>query len=203
MLFGEISRSERFEESDSSLSAGGVWKVLPEWHLGAAAAVTQDARFLPDREVSVDAARGWTAGWGTAFGFRQRDYATGDVSSYSFSGEKYIADYRIAYRLDRSRLSGGDSALTHALVLSWYPTDRRSLGVTLGAGEEIETIGLDQLLRTSIANVTLTGKRDAFGATLAELVARHARAGRLLSPKLCWPFRSHRTLARPSRPRSG
>jgi len=157
VLFGEISRSERFEESDHSLSAGGVWKVLPEWHLGAAGAVTEDARFSPDREVSVDAARGWTGGWGTAFGFRQRDYTTGDVSSYWFSGEKYIADYRIAYRLDRSRLSGGDSALTHALGLSWYPTDRRSLGVTFGAGEEIETIGLDRLLRTSIANVTLTG----------------------------------------------
>ena len=47
--------------------------------------------------------------------------------------------------------------MTHALGLSWYPSDRRSVGVTLGAGEEIETIGLDRLLRTSIANVTLTG----------------------------------------------
>ena len=106
MLFGEISRSERFEESDSSLYAGGVWEVLPEWQLGAALAVTKDARFLPELELSVDATRAWTAGWGTAFGFRQRDYATGDVSSYSFTGEKYISDYRIAYRLDHSRQSG-------------------------------------------------------------------------------------------------
>jgi len=157
MLFAEISRSERFEESDSSLNFGGIWEALPDWQLGSAVAIAEDARFLPERELSVDAARAWTDGWGTAFGFRQREYATGDVSSYSFTGEKYISDYRVAYRLDRSRQSGADSALSHALMLTWYPSEKRSVGVTLGAGEEIEVIGLDQLLRTSVANVTLTG----------------------------------------------
>lgn len=156
-LFGELSRSERFEERDSSIYVGGVWDALPDWQLGAALAVTEDARFLPERELSFDATRAWTHGWGTALGVRQRDYATGDVRSYSFTGEKYFADYRVAYRLDHSRQSGADSALTHALTLSWYPNDKRSLGVTLGAGEEIEVIGLDQLLRTSVDNVTLTG----------------------------------------------
>jgi YaiO family outer membrane protein len=156
-LFGELSRSERFEAADRALNVGGSWQVLPEWQLGAALGVTEDARFLPERELSVDAMRAWADGWGTTFGFRQRDYASGDVSSYSFTGEKYVADFRIAYRLDRSRLAGGDSALTHALSLTWYGSDRRNLGVTLGAGEEIETIGLDRLLRTSISNVTFTG----------------------------------------------
>ncbi len=157
-LFGEISSSERFEESDSSLDVGGNWQALPEWRLGAALTATKDARFLPERELSIDAARPWTAGWGTAFAFRERDYATGDVSSYSFTGEKYVSDYRIAYRLDRSRQSGvDDAALTHVLSLTWYPSDRRNIGVTLGAGEEIEIIGLDQLLHTDVANVTLTG----------------------------------------------
>ena len=156
-LFGELSRSERFDERDSSLYVGGIWDALPHWQLGAAVAATADARFLPERELSFDATRAWSAGWGTALGVRQRDYVTGDVRSYSFTGEKYFSDYRIAYRLDHSRQSGADSALTHALTLTWYPSDKRSLGVTLGAGEEIEIIGLDQLLRTSVDNVTLTG----------------------------------------------
>lgn len=156
-LYGEISRSERFEERDSSLYVGGIWDALPRWQLGAALAVTEDARFLPERELSLDATRAWAGGWGAALGARQRDYATGDVRSYSFTGEKYFSDYRVAYRLDHSRQSGADSALTHALTLNWYPSDKRSLGVTFGAGEEIEIIGLDQLLRTSVDNVTLTG----------------------------------------------
>jgi len=158
LLFAEASRSERFDESDSSLYVGGNWQVLPEWQLGTGLAITEDARFLPDRELSLDATRSWAGGWGTAFGFRQRDYATGDVASYSFTGEKYISDYRIAYRLDHSRQSGvDDSALTHVLALTWYPSDRRNVGVTFGAGEEIEVIGLDQLLHTSVSNVTFTG----------------------------------------------
>jgi YaiO family outer membrane protein len=156
-LFAELSTSERFDESDGSLYVGGAWKARSSWQLGAGLAVTQDARFLPERELSVDATRPWARGWGTAFGVRQRDYATGDVATYSFTGEKYVSDYRIAYRLDHSRQAGADSALTHALGLTWYPSDKRSVGVTLGAGEEIEIIGLDQLLRTSVANVTFTG----------------------------------------------
>lgn len=156
-LFAELSSSERFDESDSSFYVGGAWKALSSWQLGAGLAVTEDARFLPERELSIDATRAWARGWGTVFGVRQRDYATGDVATYSFTGEKYVADYRIAYRLDHSRQAGAGSALSHALALTWYPSDKRSVGVTLGAGEEIEIIGLDQLLRTSVANVTLTG----------------------------------------------
>jgi YaiO family outer membrane protein len=156
-LFAELSRSERFDESDSSLYVGGSWEALTDWQLGAGVAVTQDARFLPQRELSLDATRPWARGWGTVFGVRHRDYATGDVTTYSVTGEKYVSDYRIAYRLDHSYQAGADSALTHALALTWYSSDKRSLGVTLGAGEEIEIVGLDQLLRTSVANVTLTG----------------------------------------------
>lgn len=165
-LFGEVSRSERFEEHDSSLYVGGTWKAFPQWQLGASLGLTDDARFLAEREVAVDAARAWSRGWGTTFGVRDRDYSTGGVASYSITGEKYVADFRIAYRLDRSRLAGAGSATTHAMMLTWYQSDRRNLGVTLGAGEEIETIGLDQLLRTSVSNVTLTGS-EAFSRRLS------------------------------------
>jgi YaiO family outer membrane protein len=88
---------------------------------------------------------------------RERAYVSGDVTSYSFTGEKYVSDFRVAYRLDHSRQDGADSALTNALALTWYPSDKRSVGVTLGTGEEIEIIGLDQLLRTPVDNVTFTG----------------------------------------------
>jgi YaiO family outer membrane protein len=156
-LFAELSHSERFDESDSSLYLGGVFKALPNWQLGPAVAITEDARFLPERELSVEATRAWARGWGTVFGVRERDYVTGDVTSYSFTGEKYVSDFRVAYRLDHSRQDGADSALTNALALTWYPSDKRSVGVTLGTGEEIEIIGLDQLLRTPVDNVTFTG----------------------------------------------
>jgi YaiO family outer membrane protein len=165
-LYGELSNSERFEETDTSFNAGGVWRLFPEWQLGAAAAITDDARFLPDFELSLDATRAWRNGWGSTVGFRKRDYATGDVSSFAFIGEKYIAAFRVAYRLDRSRLAGADSTLTHSLGATWYPNERRSFGITLGSGEEIEVIDLDQLLSTSVANVTLTG-RETFSPRLS------------------------------------
>jgi YaiO family outer membrane protein len=165
-LYGELSSSQRFGETDTSFNAGGLWQVLPDWQLGAAAALTDDPRFLPDYELSFDATRAWPNGWGSTVGFRKRDYATGDVSSFSFMGEKYIAAFRVAYRLDRSRLAGADSTLTHSLGVTWYPNEKRSFGITLGSGEEIEVIDLDQLLSTSVANVTLTG-RETFSPRLS------------------------------------
>jgi YaiO family outer membrane protein len=157
--FAEMSRSERFEEADSSLYVGVNRQALAQWQIGGGFAITDDARFLPERELSVDATRSWAGGWGTAFGARGRDYATGgSVTSYSFTAEKYLSDYRIAYRLDRSQQSGvDDSALAHVLQLTWYASDRRNLGVAFGTGEEIEVIGLDRLLHTSVRNVTFSG----------------------------------------------
>ena len=157
--FAELSRSERFDAADSSLYVGGSWQALPQWQIGAGAALTDDARFLPERELSVDATRSWAGGWGTSFGIRDRDYvAGGSVSSYAFTGEKYLADFRLAYRLDLSQQSGVDeSALAHVLQLTWYASDRRNLGVAVGTGEEIEVIGLDRLLHTSVRNVTFSG----------------------------------------------
>jgi YaiO family outer membrane protein len=165
-LYGELSSSERFGETDTSFSGGGVWQALPSWQLGAAAAVTDDARFLSDYELSLDATRAWPHGWGSTLGFRKRAYATGDVSSFSFIGERYIAAFRVAYRLDRSRLEGAGSTLTHSLGATWYPNEQRSFGITLGNGEEIEVIDLGQLLSTSVANVTLTG-RETFSPRLS------------------------------------
>ena len=157
--FAEMSRSERFEEADRSLYVGGNWQALAQWQIGGGVAITDDARFLPERELSVDATRSWAGGWGTAFGAHSRDYTTGgSVVSYSLTAEKYLSDYRIAYRLDRSQQSGvEDSALAHALQLTWYASDRRNLGVAFGTGEEIEVIGLDRLLHTSVRNVTFSG----------------------------------------------
>jgi hypothetical protein len=46
----------------------------------------------------------------------------------------------------------------HALTLGWYPSEKRTLGLTIGAGEEIETVGLDQLLRTRVSSLTVNGR---------------------------------------------
>lgn len=157
-FYGDLSRTERFDRADSSLSVGGAWAALPEWRLGAGLTATADAEFQPTRDLSIEAQRPWSDGWGTALQYRRREYPTATVASYSFTGDKYLSDYRLAYRLDYSHLLGAGSSTGHALIFGWYPTEKRSLGLTLGAGEEIETIGLNQLLRTRVSSATLSGR---------------------------------------------
>jgi YaiO family outer membrane protein len=165
-LHGDIAQAVRFDRSDSSFGIGGAWQAVPQWRIGAALAATADTEFEPTRSLSLEAQRAWANAWGTELGIRRREYPSATVTSYLFTGEKYVADYRIAYRLDYSHLAGAASSAGHSMLFGWYPNEKRSLGVTIGAGEEIETIGLDQLLSTRVSSVTLGG-RETLSARLA------------------------------------
>jgi YaiO family outer membrane protein len=158
-FYGDVARAERFDRADSSFSVGGAWQALPQWHLGAGLTATADAEFEPTRDLSIEASRPWSHGWGSELRYRRREYPTSTVASYSFTGDKYFSDYRIAYRIDHSRLLGAGSSTGHSLILGWYPSETRSFGLTLGTGEEIETIGLDQLLSTRVSSATLNGRQ--------------------------------------------
>lgn len=156
--YGEIYRDERFARTDVSGNVGGSWQALPEWRLGGAFGAADDADFEPTREWSLDAQRSWGGGWGTGLQYRHREFPSAAVSSYSFMGDRYISNYRVGYQLNYSLLHGASSSLGHTVVLGWYPSDARSLGLTFGAGEEIERVDLDDLLRTRVNSVTLSGR---------------------------------------------
>ena len=157
--FAELARNERFDASDATLAAGVSLQPLPAWRVGGILADTPDADFLPTREYALEALRSWSRGFGTELRFRRREYPTDTVSTYSFTGDKYVSSFRLAWRVDWSELHGAGSSLGHNLSFTWYPTDRRSIGLALGAGEEIEKVGLDQLLRTDVESITLTGRQ--------------------------------------------
>jgi len=157
--FAELMRNERFDASDSTLAAGASLQPLPAWRVGGALADTPDADFLPTREYTLEALRSWARGFGTELRFRRREYPDDVVSSYSFTADTYIASFRLAWRADWSELHGAGSSLGQNLSFTWYPTDRQSIGLALGAGEEIEKVGLDELLRTDVESVTLTGRQ--------------------------------------------
>jgi YaiO family outer membrane protein len=156
--FGEIARSSRFGRSDLAVNVGGDWQALPVWRLGGVWASVPSADFEARRALSVSAGRSWQSSWGTQFQLRRRDYSATAVSSYSVSGDRYFSDYRVAYGLNYSRLHGAGSSLAHTATFGWYPSERRLLAVSVGAGEEIETVGLNQLLRTDVKSVTLSGR---------------------------------------------
>jgi YaiO family outer membrane protein len=163
--FGEIARSSRFDRNDQSLSVGGDWQALPSWRLGGALTGVPKADFEPKRSLSASAGRSWQRGWGTEFQWRRREYTTASVSSYTAIGDRYFSDYRVAYGLSYSRLHGAESSLGHSLTFGWYPSDQRALAISVGAGEEVETVGLNQVLRTSVRSVTLSG-REALATRL-------------------------------------
>lgn len=157
--FGEAASSSRFGRNDQSLSIGGDWQALATWRLGGALSAASNADFEPARALSVNAGRAWQSAWGTQFQLRHREYSNAVVSGYTVTGDRYFSDYRVAYGLNYSRLHGAGSSLGHTVAFGWYPTEQNSLAISLGAGDEIETVGLDRLLRTDVKNVTLSGRQ--------------------------------------------
>ena len=156
--FGQVARASRFGRSDLSLNLGGDWQALPEWRVGGAVTSVSSADFEARRSLSVNAAHAWQSAWGAEFQLRRREYGTTSVSSYAVTGDKYFSDYRVAYGINYSHLHGAGSSLGHSVSFGWYPNEQQALAISVGAGEEIETVGLNQLLRTRVRSVTLTGR---------------------------------------------
>lgn len=156
--YGELFRATRFGRADYGFTVGGDWQALPLWRLGGGMRKVGDADFEPEHEFAVSAARPLRDGWGTQLAARRRAYPAETVSIYALSADKYVSDYRIAYTVNYARLHGAGSSLAHTVTLGWYPVAARSFAIAASTGEEIETIGLNQLLRTEVQSLTLSGR---------------------------------------------
>ena len=157
-VFIQTSNASRFDRRDGSVSIGGRWQPGGPWHLQAGIGRTSSADFAAARSTDIGAGRPWANGWGTEFRLASRDYATAGVRAFSFVGEKYFGNYRAALTLVRSTLDIGDSALSQGVSLSWYSEQGRTLTVNLGAGREIEAIGVATVLETPVRSITFSGR---------------------------------------------
>lgn len=152
---GGLRSVERFDLRDSELSAAFDWAFSPQWTAGA------EAAWAPDAEVLAR----WIAG--ASVNYRLRDPTTLSMSlrRLAFDGpevtlgvlgaENYWESYRAAYRLYASRLDGA-TGVSHSLQLGRY-FESGQLSLALSYGDEIESLGNGQVLRTKSTVVALAG----------------------------------------------
>ncbi|MDZ7770862.1 MAG: YaiO family outer membrane beta-barrel protein [Woeseiaceae bacterium] len=157
-VFASVGRSERFNEPDTSVSAGGRVEFLDLWHAGLELDYTNSARFLPDSSYTAYAGRRFDHGWVGEVRAQRRNYDTATVTIWSARTERYFSDYRAAYTLYVSRLHGLANAVSHAFTLDWYRTADFSAGVTVAFGDENEAIGPGLVLESSVASITINGR---------------------------------------------
>ena len=160
-LGGRVTASGELEVSPSH-------RVLPAWALGARAGVR-----LP---------RGYAA----HAGLRHRRYDGVTVNLLDGGAERYVGRYRLAYTAYLARLSGGETAASHAARLDrFYGRDESNLlGVGLAAGAELEHLGSGTILRTPVRALSLLGRHWftprwalVYGAGMHDQGALYTRRG--------------------------
>ncbi|MCH7982157.1 MAG: YaiO family outer membrane beta-barrel protein, partial [Proteobacteria bacterium] len=151
------STLNRFATRDTQFGFSGSLELGENWTTTVGLAISSSPNFLPDTEIDLGLSRRFEHGWVGGARWRRRDYETASVDSIGLVTERYFGKYRIAYSLDRARLSS-QQAFIHALTANFYADSGFQLGVILAGGEEVEIVSPGQRLKTDVSSVALTGR---------------------------------------------
>jgi YaiO family outer membrane protein len=155
--------ASRFGNRDTSLSLRAGRAPAPGWQADGYATVTPSASFTPSREIGARVRRALPRGWVAGADVSARRYADVDVDIASLVAERYMGQFRVAWRASFSWLDGGDRTLSNALSADWYRDARTSVGIVLASGRESEAVAPGRVLQTDVRSITLTGRRDLSG----------------------------------------
>ena len=154
-----VDRHSRFAGDDIALGASFDYPVGDDWRIGAYAATAADPAFLPDFDIGASAHRALEGGWGLSLGLRRREYPTASIDALNVGAEKYLGDFRLAWRLDLASLDGDSPSAGHGIVGSWYYAEGASLNLAFNTGEEAEAIGNGQVLETDVRGIAVSGRQ--------------------------------------------
>ncbi len=155
-----VDRHSRFAGDDIAVGGSIDHPLGDDWRVAVHIATAPNPAFLPELDIAASAHRAFDGGWGLSTGLRRRDYATAGVNAFNVAAEKYLGDFRLAWRLDMASLDGESPSTGHGIVGSWYYAEGASLNLAFNAGKEAEAIGNGQVLETDVRGVALSGRQN-------------------------------------------
>lgn len=156
----QVTRNQRFSDGDLGVRIGTDHTLKETWYVGADIATVSNPVFSPELAFSTHVGRALPAGWTADIRYRQRNYASDDVATFTATAEKYFGDFRTAYGLSASRLNSTSTTIGHSISGNWYYSDNTSFGLTLSFGEEAEAVGANQVLETDVSGLAISGRHQ-------------------------------------------
>jgi YaiO family outer membrane protein len=156
-LYGQLRRTERFDQADHELQAGINWAV------GRAGALTLEGTGAPGADVlprwSAFAAlrQPLPADFGLAAGLRHKRYQDRYLNVLTLTGEKYFGDYYAAWTTYLSKLQGAGNNVANQLRVDRFYRGESRVGLLVAMGQETESVGQDQFVDSDTLSATLTG----------------------------------------------
>jgi YaiO family outer membrane protein len=158
-VHGTVEESTRFSQLDHNATIGFERHLNSRWRVSGEAELSPSHHFSPLWGVLGQAGIVGRGGWNLTAGVRHRRYSSSAVDMVSTTLERYVSRYRAAYSLYVTRLHGGATAASHRVQGDvYYGPSSSSVGVSVAAGAEVESLGPSGLLRTDVRAAAVTGR---------------------------------------------
>lgn len=139
--------SERFELVDYQTGIGVRLSIRDLWSIDSGIKYASSPTHLPELEMWLGAMRSFRNAWVGHLRLASRRYSDESLQLTTIAAEKYAGAFRVEYALGISNF-GSEVGLGHRLSVDHYLASGARLGFIAAFGEEFETLGLGQLLRT-------------------------------------------------------
>jgi YaiO family outer membrane protein len=160
VLYGEAAVVRRFNQTDPGFMIG-LYQPLTKsrrWSATFEVSGSPTHDVLPAFAFYGQLHRNFGSGWVGSAGLRHSRYSENNANIGLFGVEKYIKAYRGAYTLYVAHLNGSGTSASHVFRGDYYYGERNSIGAGLAFGQEIESVGNGEFIRSDVFGVHLLGR---------------------------------------------
>lgn len=159
VVYGTLRETRRFGQNDTQAVVGTYTALSPRVIAVLEASGSPTHNVLPTWSASGQLGYLFDGGWGVYAGMRHTDFPGAQVNTALFLIERYFGNFRAAYALNESWLSGSGAAPMHAVTLNYYYGNRNQLTLAVANGREVENVGPPQgVISSNVTSASFNGR---------------------------------------------
>lgn len=157
--YGVLRRQERFGLRDQEGLVGANLRLQPRLALYGELSHGATPQVVPENSLLLGASIGLGSADNVFVQGKRSQYARADVQQWTLGWERYAGQERWSLAGNHSAVAGQSGV---AMRGQWdhYYGQRSQLGLLLARGEEVESLGSGQFLRSTVTAVVLLGVQE-------------------------------------------
>lgn len=181
-VYGDVTRSDRFEKVDSQFTLGGYIPVTPTGKLHLETKLSPSRNLTPGHVLY--AGYYWDAGNGWTFepSYQVTSFSNLRVERTALVTEKYTGPWRLVYQIANVSLRN-ENALNHQVRADYFWNDIDRTGIFYAFGDDQEVVENDPsaISTTSVKAYGVTGMQTISGPWLLTYTLSQTKQGNIFT----------------------